>query len=57
MVDCKPLSDLTYMRTNILFEQCPTTLAEMEDMSFVPYASAIGILIYVLILVYQTFLI
>ena len=46
MGDCKPLSVLISMGTKLSVEQCRTTLIEMEDTIFVPYASVVGSLMY-----------
>jgi len=43
MADHKPLSVLISMGTAILVEKCPTTPAKMENIAYVPYASAINI--------------
>jgi hypothetical protein len=42
MADCRPLSVSIYVGTKISIEQCPTTPIEMEDMTFVSYASVVG---------------
>ena len=44
--DCKPLSVLISMGTEISTKHCCTTLTEMEDTIFVPYASVVGSLMY-----------
>jgi hypothetical protein len=42
----KPLTVLIAMGTKLAVKQCPTTLAETNDMASVLYASAVGILMY-----------
>lgn len=49
MVDCKPLIVLMSMGTKLLIEQFPTTPVQMEDMAYVPYASALGSLMYAMV--------
>jgi hypothetical protein len=49
MIDCKPLGVLISMGTNLLVEWCPTTLVEKEDIVYVPYSSALGIFMYVMV--------
>ena len=44
--DGKPLSVLVSMGTKLSVEQCHTTLIELEDTIFVPYASVVGSLMY-----------
>ena len=44
--DYKPLSVLISMGTKLSFEQCHTTLTELEDTIFVPDASIVGSLMY-----------
>jgi hypothetical protein len=46
MTDCKPLSVLISVETKLLVEKCPTKLQYIEDMAYVPYASAVGSLMY-----------
>ena len=46
MTDCKPLSVLISMGIKLSVEQWHTTLTELEDTIFVPYASVVGSLMY-----------
>jgi len=49
MTNCKPLSVSIFVGTKLLVEQCPTTPTKLEDMTYVPYANAIGILKYAMV--------
>ena len=49
LIHCKPLSVPISMGTKHPVEQCPTTSSGMEDMAFVPCASVVGILMYVMV--------
>ena len=49
MQDSQPLSVLVTMGTNLSSSQCPTSPSEMEEMSRVPYQSAIGSLMYAMV--------
>ena len=44
-VVCTPLTNLFKLSTR----QCPSTKEEVEDISKVPYASAVGCLMYVMV--------
>ena len=49
MQDSKMVNVLIPVGTNMSAEQCPKTQEEEEDMSRVPYASAVGILMYAMV--------
>jgi hypothetical protein len=49
MHDCKPTKVSILMGERITVEQCPKTQEEIEDMAHVPYASVVGILMYVMV--------
>ena len=49
MKDSKPVNVLILVGTNLSTEQCPKTQEEEEDMSRVPYASAVGSLMYAMV--------
>jgi hypothetical protein len=49
MENCFPLSVLNFVGTKSLVEKCTTTPTKMEDMDFVPYASAISNLMYYMV--------
>jgi len=49
MVYCKPLRVPISMDTKLSIEKCPKTSKEMEDMTYLPYFSAVGILMYVMV--------
>ena len=46
MKECKPIKVPILVGVNLSLDQCPKTQEEEEDMSHVPYASAVGILMY-----------
>ena len=46
--DSKPMKVHIPIGVNLCAEQCPKTQEEEEDMSYVPYASAVGSLMYVI---------
>jgi hypothetical protein len=47
--ECKLVKVHTPIGVNLSVDQCPKTEEEEEDMSHVPYASVVGILMYVII--------
>ena len=49
MQDSKPVNVPIPVGVNISVEQCPKTQEEEEDMSRVPYASAVGRLMYAMV--------
>jgi hypothetical protein len=49
MQDCRPLCVLVLARTKLSLSDCPTSPSKMEDMSIVPYQSAIGSLMYAMV--------
>ena len=49
MQDSKPMNVLIPLGTKLFAEQCPKTHEEEEDMSRVPYASAVGSLMYAMV--------
>ena len=49
MQECKPIKVLIHVSARLSIEQCPKTQEEEEDMSHVPYASAVGSLMYALV--------
>ena len=49
MQECKLVKDPIPIRVRLYVEQCPKTKEEEEDMPHVPYASAIGILMYAMV--------
>ena len=49
MQDSKPVNVLIVVGTKLSVEQCPKTQEEEEDMSHVPYASAVGSLMYAMV--------
>ena len=49
MVDCIPLCVLVSMGTKLFVDDCPKSPSEVEDMSRVPYASAVGSLMYAMV--------
>jgi hypothetical protein len=49
MQDCKPVKVPIPVGERITIEQCPKTQEEIEDMVHVPYASVVGILMYVMV--------
>jgi hypothetical protein len=49
MQECKPIKVHILVGVNLSTDQCPKTQEEEEDMSHVPYASAIGNLMYAMV--------
>jgi len=49
MQDRKPVKVPILVGVNLSVEQCPKTQEEEEDMSHVPYASAVGSLMYAMV--------
>jgi len=49
MTDCRPLCVHVSLGTKLSIEDCPKSPSEVEDMSRVPYANAIGSLMYVMV--------
>ena len=49
MQDSKSVNVPIPIAVNLSVEQCPKTQEEAEDMSHVPYASAVGTLMYVMV--------
>jgi hypothetical protein len=49
MENTKPLSTPLANHFHLFILQCPKTVEETEDMSKVPYASAVGCLMYVMV--------
>ena len=49
MQDNKPMNVLILVGVKLSAEQCPKTQEEEEDMSHVPYASAVGSLMYIMV--------
>jgi hypothetical protein len=49
MVDCRLLSVPIFVVTNFSIEQCLIIPTTMEDMDYVPYASANGNVVYVIV--------
>ena len=49
MADCRPLCVPVSMGTKLSVDDCPKSPSEMEDMSRVPYASAVGSLMYAMV--------
>jgi hypothetical protein len=49
MADCRPLCVPVSMGTKLSIDDCPKSPSEMEDMSRVPYASAVGSLMYAMV--------
>jgi len=49
MKDSKPVKVPIPVGGELFVEQCPKTQEEEEDMSHVPYASAVGSLMYVMV--------
>ncbi len=54
MQDSKPMKVPIPVGVNLFSEQCPKTQEEEEDMSRVPYASAVGSLMYEMVLLDHT---
>jgi hypothetical protein len=46
MQECKPVKVPILVGVKLSVDQCPKTQEEEEDMSHVPYSSAVGILMY-----------
>jgi hypothetical protein len=49
MQECKPVKVPIIVGVNLFLDQCPKTQEEEEDMSRVPYASAVGSLMYAMV--------
>jgi hypothetical protein len=49
MQECKPVKVLILVGVKFFVDQCPKTHEEEEDMSHVPYASAVGNLMYAMV--------
>ena len=49
MQECKPVKVPILVGVSLSVEQCPKTQEEEEDMSRVPYASVVGILMYAMV--------
>jgi hypothetical protein len=49
MQECKPIKAPIPIGVKLSMDQCPTTQEEEEDMSHVPYASAVGSLMYAML--------
>jgi hypothetical protein len=49
MQECEPVKVLIPVGVRLSTEQCPKTQEEEEDMSHVPYASAVGSLMYAMV--------
>lgn len=49
MVDCRPLCVLVSVGTKLSVDDCSKSPSEVEDMSRVPYASAVGSLMYAMV--------
>jgi hypothetical protein len=49
MKKCKPIKVLIPVGVKLSVNQCPKTQEEEEDMSHVPYASVVGILMYAMV--------
>jgi hypothetical protein len=49
MPECKPIKVPIPVGVNLSVDQCPKTQEEEEDMSHVPYVSAVGILMYAMV--------
>ena len=49
MMDCKPVGTPMSSGTKLSAEQCPKTDEEIEEMARVPYASAVGSLMYAMV--------
>jgi hypothetical protein len=49
MQECKPVKVPIPIGVNLSVDQCPKTHEEEEDMSHVPYASAVGNLMYAMV--------
>jgi hypothetical protein len=51
MQECKPVKVLIHVGVKLSVDQCPETQEEEEDMSCVPYASAVGSLMYAMVFI------
>jgi hypothetical protein len=49
MQECKPVKVLIPVGVKLSMDQCPKTQEEEEDMSHVPYVSAVGSLMYAMV--------
>eukprot|EP01018_Ginkgo_biloba_P037661 Gb_24335 [translate_table: standard] len=49
ILDCKPVNTPIPISFKLSAEQCPKTQEDIEDMSHVPYASAVGSLMYAMV--------
>jgi hypothetical protein len=49
MQECKPIEVPIYVGVKLYVDQCPTTQEEEDDMSHVPYVSAVGSLMYAMV--------
>ncbi|XP_031267577.1 secreted RxLR effector protein 161-like [Pistacia vera] len=49
MVDCKPVKTTMTLGVKFSIDQCPKSEEDAEEMTHVPYASAIGSLIYAMV--------
>ena len=49
MQESKPVKVPIHVGVNLFAKQCPKTREEEEDMSRVPYASAVGTLMYAMV--------
>jgi hypothetical protein len=49
MQECKPVKVPIHVGVKLSVDQCPKTQEEEEDMSRVPYVSAVGILMYAMV--------
>ena len=49
MHDCKPVKVPIPVGARLIVEQCPKTQEAIEDMARVPYASVVGIIMYVMV--------
>ena len=54
MQECKPVKVPILVGVKLSTYQCPKTHEEEEDMSHVPYASAVGSLMYAMVVLDQT---
>jgi hypothetical protein len=49
MQECKPIKVPNHIGVNLYVDQCPKTQKKEEDMSLVPYVSAVGSLMYAMV--------
>jgi hypothetical protein len=49
MENCKPMNVPIFVGTLLSVEQCPTTLAEIEYIVSIPYASVVASLMYIMV--------